>query len=256
MSILKCSELPVARCSSQTGTSYERVTSPTEVHPFVPGLVAHSLAQPGLPIQKELAVLFVDIADSTRTVLRQPLEAALVIVQRFMRLVTDIALRHCGDVKDYEGDGAMLYFASIEQAARAALAIRAALGAAEEKDGFPLQARQSINLGNVILGEIGAPLRRSITLIGPMIHAAARLLKHIPPGGVITPREVVERLQSEAPAVARQFQLLGPCLVLRGFEEECLTAYQVPPLNLSEQNFESRPVNEFSSLCNTSAIIL
>jgi class 3 adenylate cyclase len=208
-----------------------------------------------LPIQRELAVLFVDIADSTRTVVRQPLEAALVIVQRFTRLVTEIALTHCGDVKDYEGDGAMLYFRSVEQAARAALAIRAALAAAREKEGFSLQARLSINVGDVIIGEIGSPMRRSVTLIGPMIHVAARLLKHIPPGGIIAPQAVVERLRGETPPVASQFQLLGPCLILRGFEEECITAYHIPPLSLATQHYESRSVNEDSLKCNNSVII-
>jgi class 3 adenylate cyclase len=256
MNVLERSELPGVRCHDPTLPGSERVTPLAEVQPFVSGLVAHSLTQPGLPIQRELAVLFVDIADSTRTVVRQPLEAALVIVQRFTRLVTEIALAHCGDVKDYEGDGAMLYFRSVEQAARAALAIRAALAVTEEKEGFPLQARLSVNVGDVIIGEIGSLMRRSVTLIGPMVHVAARLLKHIPPGGVIAPQAVVERLRGDAPAVARQFHLLGPCLVLRGFEEECITAYHIPPLGFTEQDHESRPVNENSLNCNSSVIIL
>jgi len=207
MSILERNELPVARCHDPAVLGPERVTPLAEVQPFVPGLVVHSLAQPGLPIQRELTVLFVDIADSTRTVVRQPLEAALVIIQRFTRLVTEIALAHCGDVKDYEGDGALLYFGSIAQAARAALAIRAALAVAEGKEGFHLQARLSVNVGNVIIGEIGSPMRRSVTLIGPMVHVAARLLKHIHPGGIIAPLAVVERLRCEAPETASQFHL-------------------------------------------------
>ncbi|MGE0684023.1 MAG: adenylate/guanylate cyclase domain-containing protein [Candidatus Binatia bacterium] len=254
MNILERRELPVGRCHDPAGPKSERVTLLAEVQPFVPGLVAHSLAQPGLPIQKELAVLFVDIADSTRTIVRQPLEAALVIIQRFMRLVTDSALAHCGDVKDYEGDGAMLYFRSVEQAASAALTIRAALAAAAEKENFPLQARLSINVGDVIIGEIGTPMRRSVTLIGPMVHVAARLLKHISPGGVIAPQAVVERLRDEAPTMARQFQVLGPCLVLRGFEEECITAYHVPPSGLTEQDHAARPVTEASLICNNSVV--
>ena len=70
----------------------------------------HYLAQQHLPVRKELTVLFVDIADSTATVLQQPPEVALALVQRFMELVTEVALAHCGDVKEYEGDGALLYF--------------------------------------------------------------------------------------------------------------------------------------------------
>ncbi|MFQ5852496.1 MAG: hypothetical protein ACE5JU_18195 [Candidatus Binatia bacterium] len=45
-------------------------------------------------------MLFVDIADSTATILHQPPEMALAVVQRVMGVVTEIDLAHCGDVKD------------------------------------------------------------------------------------------------------------------------------------------------------------
>src|SRR5207247_1735359 len=100
-----------------------------QAYTFLPGLIEHYLARQELPIKRELAVLFVDLADSTNAVLRRSPEMALAAVQRFMRVVTEITLAHCGDVKDYEGDGALLYFASVAAAARAALAIQAALAA-------------------------------------------------------------------------------------------------------------------------------
>ena len=95
----------------------------TPVQAFVPGVVAHYLTHQDLPITKELAVLFVDLADSTRLVVQQPPAQALHLIQRFTETVTDIALAYCGDVKDYEGDGALLYFASIAHATQAALAM-------------------------------------------------------------------------------------------------------------------------------------
>jgi len=199
-----------------------------ETHTFLPGLVENYLLRQELPMKQKLAVLFVDIADSTSTVLRQPPEVALMLVQHFMSLVTEIALAHDGDVKDYEGDGALLYFESVAEAARAALAIRAALTAERSNDGNPLQARFSLNVGEVIIGLIGAPQRRSVALIGPAVTLASRLLKHISPGGIIAPQTAIEELQKEAPDVARQFTLGGKCMVLRGFEEDCVTAYHIP----------------------------
>jgi len=194
---------------------------------FVPGLVKYHLAQAILPAKTELAVLFVDIADSTTTVLRQPPEIALAMVQRFMALVTDIALAHCGDVKDYEGDGALLYFDSIAAATRAALAIQLALDSEKETNKLLLQARISLNIGEVIIGVIGSLRRRSVALIGPTVSLASRLLKHVSPGGIIAPQAAVTRLQQEAPDLAALFQLPGRCLVPKGFEEECLTAYSI-----------------------------
>ena len=109
----------------------------------MPGVVAHYLTHQDLPITTELAVLFVDLADSTRMVVQQPPAQALLVIQRFTAMVTDIAVAHCGDVKDYEGDGALLYFASIAHATRAALAMRTAFAAQRTSDGHVVQARSA-----------------------------------------------------------------------------------------------------------------
>jgi len=191
-------------------------------------LVGNYLAQQELPLRKELTVLFVDIADSTATVVNQPPEVALALVQSFMEVVTNIALAHCGDVKDYEGDGALLYFESVAEATQAALAIRDALARTQTAHSDPLQARLSLNVGSVVIGVIGTTLRRSVALIGPSINLAARLLKQVPPGGIIATETVVERLRQEAADLAQQFQLWNARLELKGFHNELVTAFHVP----------------------------
>jgi RNA polymerase sigma factor (sigma-70 family) len=55
-------------------------------------------------MRRRLTTLFVDIAGSTRLVVRHPPETMLGVVQCFAALVTDIALRHRGRVKDFEQD--------------------------------------------------------------------------------------------------------------------------------------------------------
>src|SRR5262249_45601527 len=151
-----------------------------------------------------------------------PPEESLALVQRFMSIVTDAALAYCGDVKDYEGDGALLYFESVLEAAQAALAIREALDR-QTQDGLPLRARLSIDVGSIVIGVIGTPLRRSVALIGPSINLAARLLKQIPPGGIVATEAVVDRLREEAPEIAQRFRRLAERLELRGFERELVT---------------------------------
>ena len=179
--------------------------------------------------------MFVDIANSTATIVNQPPEVALDLVQRFMGVVTEITLEYCGDVKDYEGDGALLYFESVMEATQAALAIRQALAQMPANGHPPLQARFSLNVGNIIIGVIGVALRRSVALIGPSINVASRLLKHIPPSGIIATQVVVERLQQEAPTLAHYFQLLDEQLELKGFEKEYVTAYHAPCGELQQQ---------------------
>ena len=195
---------------------------------FLPGLARSYLTDDSTPISKELTVLFVDIANSTDTIVNQPPEVALDLVQRFMGVVTEITLEYCGDVKDYEGDGALLYFESVTEATQAALAIRQALAQLPANGHPPLQARFSLNVGSIIIGVIGVALRRSVALIGPSINLASRLLKHIPPSGIIATQVVVERLQQEAPTLAQHFQLLDEQLELKGFEKEYVTAYHAP----------------------------
>jgi class 3 adenylate cyclase len=199
------------------------------VQSFLPGVVAHYLTHRDLPTTRELAVLFVDLVNSTRMLSRQPPAHALTLIQRFTELMTEIAVAHCGDVKDYEGDGALLYFASITQATRAALVMRTAFAALQTKDGQVVQARFSLNVGEVTIGVIGSALRRSVALIGPTVHLAARLLKYVAPGGIIAPQTVVERLQQDAPTLAHDFRLQGTYLMVRDFEEQGVTAYSLPP---------------------------
>jgi class 3 adenylate cyclase len=196
-------------------------------HIFLPGLVGDYVAQQRLPMRKELTVLFVDMADSTATILHQPPEVALAHVQCFMEVVTEVALARCGDVKDYEGDGALLYFESVSEATQAALEIRDALSRQPTNGHAPLHARFSLNVGSVIIGIIGSALRRSVALIGPSINLASRLLKQIPPSDIIATEAVVERLRKEAPVLAQRFQLWDARLELKGFHNELVTAYHV-----------------------------
>ena len=221
-------ELPEAGSDPSPGA----VSDATAAHrySFLPGLV-ESYAEEDLPVRRELTVLFVDIADSTQAILGQPPEQALAFVQRFMRIATEAALAYCGDVKDYEGDGALLYFESTQEATRAALAIREAL--ARSEGALRPRARLSLDTGPVVIGVIGTPLRRSVALIGPSINLAARLLKQIPPDGIIATQAIVDGLQAEMPALAERFALFDDRLELKGFEQQFVTAYAVaddPPL--------------------------
>ena len=82
------------------------------------------------PMKRRLATLFVDIAGSTSLLVHHPPEVVLGVVQGFMTLVTEMASAHAGTVKDFEGDGALVYFASVYVVppARTASATAAAAG--------------------------------------------------------------------------------------------------------------------------------
>jgi class 3 adenylate cyclase len=180
-------------------------------------------------MRRRLATLFVDIAGSTRLVVRHPPETMLGVVQCFDELVTDIALAHRGQVKDFEGDGVLLYFESAVDAVGAALATHAALdrerceGECAGGPGVPV--RMSVTLGEVAVGAVGPRAHPALALVGPSVNLGARLLKVVAPGGVAASAEVVAELQREAPALAERFRLLDPAFEVPGADGLTVPVY-------------------------------
>jgi class 3 adenylate cyclase len=184
------------------------------------------------PTRRRLATLFVDIAGSTSLLVHHPPETVLAVVQGFMKLVTVIASAHAGTVKDFEGDGALLYFASTKNAVRAALAIqqRLARGHCDVAcgEGPGIAARMSITVGDVVIGAVGSPARSGLALVGPSVNIGARLLKHAPPGDIIASGEVWEALARDAPRLAAEFRPLDAAFTVPGADGVTVATYVVP----------------------------
>lgn len=184
------------------------------------------------PVRKRLATLFVDIAGSTSLLIHHPPEVVLGIVQGFMTLVTEVAFAHAGTVKDFEGDGALIYFVSVKNAVRAALAIQRTLadGRCDVAcgDGPGIRARMSVTVGDVVVGAVGCSTRQGIALVGPSVNIGARLLKHAPLGTIISSDAVLADLQ-EAPPLADEFHPLDAAFVVPGGDGMTIATYIVPP---------------------------
>ncbi len=192
---------------------------------FLPSLADRYLRDGALPNRRRLTTLFVDIAGSTRLLAHHPPERVLGVVQGFMGLVTEVALAYCGDVKDFEGDGALLYFESTADAAEAALAIQAALACGTCGADDPVTARMSLTVGEVVVGVVGSTMRQAIAVVGPSVSVGARILKQIPPGGIIASGEVVAALRAEAPPLASGFRLLDPAFEVPGGDGMTVATY-------------------------------
>lgn len=182
------------------------------------------------PARHRLTTLFVDIAGSTSLLVHHAPETVLGVVQCFMRLVTDVAYACSGAVKDYEGDGALLYFTSTPDAVRAALTIRAELAAgrcdAACGGGPGVAARMSLTVGEVVVGIVGSSVRRAVALVGPSVNIGARLLKQVREGGIIASGEVVEALRLDAPALADEFQFRDPAFQVPGGHGITIASYE------------------------------
>jgi class 3 adenylate cyclase/rhodanese-related sulfurtransferase len=173
---------------------------------YAPRLVRDALL-PGrsLPLRRRMTVLFVDMVESTRLLSTRSTEDVLRIVQDFMEVVAEVGALHCGDVHDFEGDGALLYFEGAGEAVPAAFALRERLLARRRATpGLPLP-RISLDEGPLVIGMVGGRFRRSIALVGPSVPRAARILHLAPPGGIVATEAVVELARESSPELAARF---------------------------------------------------
>ncbi len=182
-----------------------------------------------LPLKQDMVALFVDMVDSTRLVLNRSAEEVLGIMQAFMEIVIDVGAWHCGDVHDFEGDGALLYFEGAGEAVPAAFRLRDGLLARrQELPDLPLP-RLSLDVGPVVIGIVGTRFRQTVSLVGPTIHIAARILKRAPPGGIIATEAVLEHARRENPELARAFSVRDPAVPLGDPDLGQVTAWIAPP---------------------------
>lgn len=186
-----------------------------------------------LPARRRLTTVFVDIAGSTSLLVHNQPEAVLGVVQCFLKLVAEVASAFTGDVKDYEGDGALLYFDAPRDGVEAALAIRAALADGRCDAGCGggpgVKARISLTVGEVVVGLVGSSSRPGIALVGPSVNVGSRLLKQVPPGGIITTGEVFETLRREAPCLAEEFRLVDAKFEVPGADGMTVATYIARP---------------------------
>jgi class 3 adenylate cyclase len=139
-------------------------------------------------------------------------EQVLEIVQAFMEIVVDVGVHHCGDVHDFEGDGALLYFEGVGEAVPAAFRLRDALVARRRAlPALPLP-RLSLDVGPVVVGIVGTRFRQAVALLGPSVHTAAKILKLATPGGIVATGAVVEQARVTSPDFFRAFRRLDESL--------------------------------------------
>jgi len=191
--------------------------------PAAAGLVPFFLEQTflagmSLPVRRKLAVLFTDMVDSTRLLYTHPPDHVLRLVQCFMEVLVDVGIQHCGDVKDFEGDGALTLFGGPGEALAAAFDLRDALDARRVEIPDLPHARFAVDAGPLVVGEVGTRLRRGISFVGPAVNVAARILRLAPPDGIVATNGILEAARYLHPALAARFRPLPERQHLRGID--------------------------------------
>ncbi len=136
--------------------------------------------------RREMTVFFSDLAGFTGISERLAPEELVVLLNRYLSLVTGIILSHGGTVDKFEGDAVMAFWGAplpeeghAVRACLAALDQQAAMKDFNEelaRDGLPgLTVRMGINTGPMIVGNMGSAERFDYTVMGDAVNLGSRL---------------------------------------------------------------------------------
>lgn len=159
-----------------------------------------ALEQDGITLggeTREVAVLFVDLAGSTRLAETRGPDEVVELLNRFFGVVVAVVARHGGWINKFEGDAALAIFgapAGITDPGGAALGAARELAAELKVEVPTLDAGVGVSAGPVVAGYIGAEQRFEYTVIGDPVNEAARLsdLAKTSPGRVLASGHVLD----------------------------------------------------------------
>jgi len=170
--------------------------------------------------EREVSVLFADLAGFPGFSEDRPASEVVEMLNRYWAAAVPAVLEEGGLIDRFAGDAIIVVFNAVAEqpdhavrAARAALAIRSeADRLAADHSSWP-RFRIAVSTGPAMVGNVGADLQRSFTVIGDTINLAARLQATAPPGEVVIGPTTWEDLGDRATVVP-----LGPA-ELRGKRE-------------------------------------
>jgi adenylate cyclase len=158
--------------------------------------------------QREVSVLFADLAGFTGFSEARPASEVVELLNRYWAAAVPAVVGEGGLIDRFAGDGIIVAFNAVTEqpdhalrAARAALAIRSGTDRlAAEHSSWP-RFRIAVNTGPAVVGNVGADLQRSFTVIGDTINLAARLQAIAPPGQVVVGPTTREDLGDRATVI-------------------------------------------------------
>lgn len=127
---------------------------------------------------KEVAVLFVDLAGSTKMAAERPPDEVVALLNLFFGVVVDCVNRNGGWINKFEGDAALAIFGAptpLEQAGGHALTAGREMATRLPLEVPEVTAGIGVSVGTVVAGYIGAEQRFEYTVIGDPVNEAARL---------------------------------------------------------------------------------
>ncbi len=132
--------------------------------------------------QRQVTVMFADIAGFTKLSGELGSEATHTLLNRYFETVDAIIGRYGGNIDKHIGDNVMAVFGAPVahsddpvRAARAAFDIHHAMGQLSEEFGQPLSAHLGLASGQVVASGTGSEAHREYTVVGSSVNLASRL---------------------------------------------------------------------------------
>ncbi|MGQ9625749.1 MAG: adenylate/guanylate cyclase domain-containing protein [Anaerolineae bacterium] len=158
--------------------------------------------------RQELSILFADIRGFTS--FSEPLapEELVGILNKYLGLAADAVLQFEGTLDKFMGDAVMAIFnAPLPQqdhplrAVKAALTMRQAIAKYHRQEGVPrLQYGIGINVGEAVVGNIGAAAQMNYTAIGDDVNLAKRIQENAKGGQILLSQSAYERVKEHVEA--------------------------------------------------------
>ncbi len=176
---------------------------------------------------KEVAVLFVDLAGSTRMAAERPPDEVVTLLNLFFGVVVDCVNRNGGWINKFEGDAALAVFGAptpLEEAGGHALAAGREMAVRLPLEVPEVTAGIGISVGTVVAGYIGAEQRFEYTVIGDPVNEAARLSDLAKTASPLRVLASAEALEDCDPLEAFRWEA-GQAITLRGRPHPTILAH-------------------------------
>src|SRR6266550_9262996 len=148
----------------------------------------------------EITVLFADLSSFTEMTQDLGAEKTHEVVDAFLRMATDVLVKHGAFIDKYVGDAVMALFNvpmrhddHARRAVAAATELRSGLEALGARFGLVLQASVGVATGYARVGRLGSDDSKDYTAIGDVVNLAARLQGKASAGEVLISEECYAR---------------------------------------------------------------
>ncbi len=166
----------------------------------------------------EITVIFADLSSFTELTHELGYESTHEVVDTFLRMASDILVKHGAFIDKYVGDAVMALFNAPlrhtdhpKRAVIAASEIQSELAVLRERFKLDLQASVGIATGWARVGRVGSQDSKDYTAMGDVVNLAARLQGNARPGEIVVSNESYKQVEKDFPNVPAEL------LTLKGF---------------------------------------